>query len=210
MTPDMDDVKRLPRKERAARTRREIVRAAAEEFRLSGYHGATMAAIARRAGVAVQTVYFVFHTKPLLLTAVIDTAVMGEEDPVPPELTRWWQEGTSTAAGRRALELFVHNVATIEQRAATISRVAATATPTDEEVVAVVAHHARLRRNGYRAYVEAMDARGLLAVEVDEATDVLLSLVGPEMFLVLTEARGWSVERYVAWTTEALARLLLR
>jgi AcrR family transcriptional regulator len=206
----MDDVKGLPRKERAARTRREVVRAAAEEFRASGYHGATMAAIARRAGVAVQTVYFVFHTKPLLLTAVIDAAVMGEENPVPPELTQWWQEGTTTADGRRALELFVHNVAAIEQRAAALSRVAATAALTDEDVVAVVAHHARLRRDGYRAYVEAMDARGLLAVDVDEANDVMLSLVGSEMFLVLTEDRRWSLQRYVAWTTEALGRLLLQ
>jgi hypothetical protein len=160
--------------------------------------------------VAVQTVYFVFHTKPLLLTAAIDAAVTRDEDPVPPELTEWAREGTSTADGRRALELFVHNVAVIEQRAAALNRVAATAALTDDEVVAVVAHHARLRRDGYRAYVESMDARGFLAVDVDEATDVLLSLVSSEMFLVLTEDRGWSVERYIAWTTEALVRLLLR
>jgi AcrR family transcriptional regulator len=206
----MDDVKGQPRKQRAAQTRRAIVRAAAEEFRLSGYHGATMAAVGRRAGVAVQTVYFVFHTKPLLLTAAIDAAVLGEDDPIPPELNPWWQEGTTTPDGRRAIELFVHNVATLEQRAAALNRVAAAAALTDEDVIAVVAHHARLRHAGYRAYVDAMHARGLLAVDVDEATDVLLSLVGSEMFLVLTEDRGWSMERYVAWTTAALCRLLLQ
>lgn len=72
-------VKGPTRKERSERTRRAIVQAATDEFRASGYHGTTMAAIARRAGVAVQTVYFVFHTKPLLLTATIDQAVMGDE-----------------------------------------------------------------------------------------------------------------------------------
>ena len=91
----MGQVKGLSRKERAARTRRAIVAAATGEFRESGYHGTTMAAIAKRAGVAVQTVYFVFHTKPLLLTAAIDDAVMGPDEPTPPELTAWWQEETT-------------------------------------------------------------------------------------------------------------------
>ena len=45
-----------------------------------------MAAIAQRAGVAVQTVYFVFHTKAELLSRVIDAAVLGP-DPNPPEET---------------------------------------------------------------------------------------------------------------------------
>ncbi len=39
----------------------------------------------RAAGVRVQTVYFGSHTKPLLLTAAIDTAVMSEQDPTAPD-----------------------------------------------------------------------------------------------------------------------------
>ena len=147
---------------------------------------------------------------PLLLTAAIDAAVLGEDQPTPPELTPWWQEGTTTPDGRRAIELFVDNVATLEARAAPLNRVAAAASLTDEEVVAVVAHHARLRHAGYRAYIDTMHARGLLAVDADEATDVLLSLVGSDLFLVLTEDRGWSAQRYAAWTTAALCWLLLR
>src|SRR5215218_9947783 len=130
----MNDVKSIPRAERAARTRRTIVRAAAEEFRLRGYHGATMSAIAERAGVAVQTVYFVFHTKPALLTAAIDSAVIGEVDPVPPEQTLWWQEGITTLDGPRAIELFITNVSEINMRAATLDRVALAASTTGPEL----------------------------------------------------------------------------
>ena len=129
----MDNVNRVSRNQRAAHTRRKIIAAATEEFRASGYHGTTMSAIAERAGVAVQTVYFVFHTKPALLTAAFDTAVMGEVDPVPPELTRWWQEGTATLDGRRAVELFITNVSDINMRAATLDRVALAASTTDPE-----------------------------------------------------------------------------
>ena len=207
----MSDVKGLTRKQRSERTRRAIVQAADEEFRANGYHGTTMAGIARRAGVAVQTVYFVFHTKPLLLTATIDQAVMGDEEPTPPELTEWWQEGTSTKDGRRALEVFVANVGAIEVRAAVLDRVARAAATTDPEVVDVLAHHERLREAGFRSYLETLVERELLRKDVtlDEATDVLLTLVGSATFAEFTEGRGWSLERWADWTTTTLAGLLL-
>lgn len=204
------DVKPVPRRERAARTRRAIVAAATEEFRTAGYHGTTMAAIARRAGVAVQTVYFVFHTKPALLTAAIDHAVMGD-DALPPDQTLWWQEATTTADGTRALTVFVSEVTVINARAAALDRVADAAATTDPELGAVVAHHAALRMAGFRAYVDTLAARGLLKGGLDsgEATDVLLTLVGSHVFYDFTEGRGWPVERYVAWTVDVLGATLL-
>ena len=93
------DVKDLPRREQARRTRLRIIRAAHAEFIERGYHGATMAAIARRAGVATQTVYFVFHTKAELASGVIDTAVLGP-DPTVPQDSTWWAE--MRAAAHRA------------------------------------------------------------------------------------------------------------
>jgi AcrR family transcriptional regulator len=207
----MDDVKRLTRRERARRTRAAIVRAATEEFRARGYHGATMAAIAQRAGVAVQTVYFVFGTKPALLTATIDDAVMGESDPVPPARTEWWREGTSTADGGRAIRLFATNVAAILERSAALDRVAAAASATDPEIVDLVRHHDSMRAHSYRDYMDSLASRGLLRADrdVSEATDVLLTLVGSNVFLDFTEGRGWSRQHYVDWASETLCTLLL-
>ena len=73
----MADVK-TSRREKAARTRARIIEAAHAEFLERGFHGATVTSIAKRAKVAPQTVYFVFHTKAELISAVIDAAVMGE------------------------------------------------------------------------------------------------------------------------------------
>jgi AcrR family transcriptional regulator len=206
----VSDVKKIPRRERAARTRRAIVAAATHEFRASGYHGTTMAAIAKRAGVAVQTVYFVFHTKPALLTATIDDAVMGGET-TPPELTPWWQEATTTTDGARALEVFVTEVAAINARAASLDRVALAAATTDPEVGDVLAHHEAMRETSFEAYVDTLATRGLLKPGLDatEATDVLLTLAGSNVFLDFTEDRGWPVERYVAWTVDVLRAALL-
>lgn len=210
MLAAVNDVNPVPRKERAARTRRAIVAAATEEFRAAGYHGTTMAAIARRAGVAVQTVYFVFHTKPALLTAAIDHAVMGD-DALPPDRTAWWQEATTTPDGTRALTVFVTEVTTINARAASLDRVAVAAATTDPDLAAVVAHHEALRVRGFRAYADTLAGRRLLKQGLDpaEATDVLLTLVGSHVFLDVTEGRGWSVERYIGWTVDVLGTTLL-
>ena len=207
----MDNVNSHSRKARAARTRATIIKAATEEFRANGYHGTTMAAIAKRARVAVQTVYFVFHTKPALLTAAIDNAVMGEDDPAPPEQTSWWQEATTTTDGWQAIELFVTNVAVIITRSAVLDRVAVAAATTDPEIVDLIAHHASLRTQGFRTFIDTLVSRGLLREELDpaEATDVLLTLAGADVFLNLTEGRGWTLQRYVTWTAEALCSLLL-
>lgn len=206
-----DEVKGLSRRERAARTRRKIVDAAATEFRANGYHGTTMAAIAKRAGVAVQTVYFVFNTKPSLLTATIDHAVMGTDE-LPPQDMPWWEESTTTLDGRRALELFVTNTARIEGRAAVLDRVAQAASTTDPDIIDLVAHHDAMRSAGFGQYVETLDERGLLAPDCDprEVTDVLLTILGSDVYLNFTEDRGWSVDRYVSWATNTLCTLLLR
>ena len=63
------------RRDRARATRLRITRAAYDLFCERGYTATTMAEIAESAGVAVQTVYFAFHTKSELLSRTYDFAV---------------------------------------------------------------------------------------------------------------------------------------
>ena len=185
--------------------------AATTEFCANGYQGTTMAAIARRAGVAVQTVYFVFNTKPALLTATIDHAVMGDDNRPPQEMP-WWQESTTTHDGQRALELFAIHTARIEARAAALDKVAQAASLTDPDIRRLLARHETLRSTGFAEYVEALAGRGLLAPDCrpEEMTDVLLTLLGSDVYLALTQTRGWPIDRYVSWATNTLATLFLR
>ena len=60
------------RRQRSLRTRARIVDAAARLFVDDGYVATTIEAVADAAGVAVQTVYYVFGTKRNLLAAVLD------------------------------------------------------------------------------------------------------------------------------------------
>ena len=57
----------LTRRERSRATHWRIVEAAHRLFTIQGYASTTMGQVAEAAGVAVQTVYFVFHTKAALL-----------------------------------------------------------------------------------------------------------------------------------------------
>ncbi len=184
-----------------------MLRAAIEVFAEEGY-AARMADIADRAGVAVQTVYFVFHTKPELLQACFDYAVLGPERLVPPEQPLF--RGIATArSGRAALRAFVAGNTEIVERVATTDEVARAALH-EPEAVAVVAASERLRRDGYRDLLATIAARFPLrdGLDLEEATDVLLMYGGSATYLALARA-GWTRERFEDWLTDTLARTLL-
>jgi len=82
-----------------------------------------MTAVAERAGVAVQTVYFVFHTKAALLQACYELAVLGEEDPRPLHMQPWRSEMQAATSGTEALRTFANGYASIAPRAAVLDDV---------------------------------------------------------------------------------------
>ena len=185
-----------------------MLRAAIEVFAEEGYVGARMADIAARAGVAVQTVYFVFHTKPELLQACFDHAVLGPEGVVPPEQSLF--SGVETArSGRAALRAFVAGNTAIVERVATTDEVARAALH-EPEAVAVVENSERLRREGYREMLASIAERFPLrtGLALDEATDVLLMYGSSATYLALVRA-GWSRQQFEEWLTDTLARTLL-
>src|SRR4051812_44549341 len=71
------------RRERAEEERRatrsRVIDAATRLFVANGYTGTTMAAIAREAGVAMQSVYSAGRSKADLLHAAVDRAVAGDD-----------------------------------------------------------------------------------------------------------------------------------
>ena len=68
------------RARQAAQTRRSIIEAAGALFAERGWSTATLPVIAERAGVSVDTIYATFGTKVALLMAVVDVAIMGDDD----------------------------------------------------------------------------------------------------------------------------------
>jgi AcrR family transcriptional regulator len=211
----MADVKRS-RREKAAQTRARIIEAAHAEFLDRGFHGATIASVATRAGVATQTVYFVFHTKAELISAVIDAQVMAPDPATgevrPPELMPWWQEMVTDPDPVSTLVRFVRGVAPLYERAAAVSEVLRAAALTDDEVRRTHEHHMRLQREGFGGVVRLVAEKGTLRDGLDEAraTDVLLTVFGDSTYHLLRTEHGWSHETVLAWFEAVLPDLLLR
>lgn len=198
------------RKERTLVTRRRMVGAAYRLFCEKGYVATTMEAIARESHVAVPTLYFTFRTKGAILGEVLGAAVMGFDEPVGPEDALWYRAFEAQPDPRRALKILVENTAPILRRVAPL--LAAThAAAGDPEVTAISGLSEERRRDGYRVIVRQIAAKGGLrqGLTVARATDILLVLLGPQLFDALESGRGWSPAETNRWVVEVLSQQLL-
>jgi AcrR family transcriptional regulator len=198
------------RRERAQATRRRILRAAHELFCDRGYTGTRMTDVAAAAGVAVQTVYFTFHTKAELLQACYERGVLGEDDPLPPPRQPWWAEMMAATSAPETIRQFVAGNASIAARVAVLDDVVRSAAH-EPDAVAVRARTEQLRREGYRDVVRHIAERfGLRdGVDVDTATDIALTLAGPAVYRTLMVDYRWPPDKYVDWISRTLAQALL-
>jgi AcrR family transcriptional regulator len=197
---------RLPRRERARATERRIVRAAYTLFCDQGYADTTMAQVAEAAGVAVQTVYFTFHTKAALLARAYQLAVGGEHEPRIPQQQPWYAAMVSEPDLVRALRHLVTGVGEILRRVTPLYLVARVTADSDPDTARVLASSEKLRADGYRGALELLHAKAELrpGLTLERATDVLLLLLGRDAYHALVDERGWSHEEWVNWTVSAV------
>ena len=187
-----------------------ITKAAASLFCERGYTGTTIADIAAAAGVAVQTVYFVFHTKVDVLNSAYTLAVMGEDEPAVPQQQAWYRQAVAEPDASAATRLVVKGVSEILRRVAPLDLAVRTAAAGDPEAAAFLAQNERMRADGYREMVSFLrDKRPLReGVTEESATDILLVLASPEFYRALAAERGWTHEDWVAWVSAVLAEQL--
>jgi AcrR family transcriptional regulator len=200
------------RKERAAATRARIIRAAHELFSSIGYNGTTMRSVAERSGVAVQTVYFVFHTKAELLSATAEDVAAGASSPSPVPDRPWFREAMETSDARRTIALAVEHGVDIYRRSAPLAHAIREAALVDPEVHEFWSRIQASRKRAMRLLVERIAAVDRLrdGLDVDRATDVMHAMVSHETYLELVQDSGWRVGDYKAWLYGSVCRLLLR
>lgn len=198
------------RRKRADATRRRMVEAAAKLFGQRGYAGTTMSAIAAQAGVAVQTIYFTFHSKTVLLSAVADLAITGGAASEPERLA-WAQAALAEPDPRKRIALVVDSTAQIAPRMLPIIdawRAAMSADPT----AASTYRQRLLSRHGFlRRVIDVTAQRGELAagLQPERATDIFFALTTPESYADFTQLLGWTSAEWRAWVSSSLERELL-
>jgi AcrR family transcriptional regulator len=203
---------RSPRREQQARrTRARIIAAAADRFLARGYAATTMRAVAADAGVALPTVELVFGTKARLLKAVIDTAIAGDDEPVPMLAREWAAQAESTTEAAEFAAVFAQQLTESARRAAGLTLVALEAARIDEDIAAVAAQLMTQRQVMAAWLVDGLLRRSALrgGVEQAVAVDTVWALMDPALFCRLTGDRRWSPARYHRWFTDAIVRLLL-
>ncbi len=212
----------MTRRERALATRRRMLAAAYRLFCAKGYVATTIEAIAAEAGVAVQTVYFTFHTKSAILAETVGAALTGFDSwtGAPPEpvdivdvqreLLDWIGDFDAAPDAAAALAVYVHNGARMLARIAPLTATMHAAAG-DRDSARVMEMAERRRVETFR------DAIGVLAdkpgglrpgLSQQRATDIFLALFSADLYHALLD-RGWSPDEGEDYLRSLLAEQLL-
>jgi TetR/AcrR family transcriptional regulator, regulator of autoinduction and epiphytic fitness len=200
------------RKEQARQTRLQIVESARRLFMERGYEGATLEAIAAKAGVAVDTVYAAFGSKRRLLSRLIDVSLVGDDEGTP-LLER---EGPLSVRREkdpvRQVGLFANDITVIMSRMAPIFSIMRAAAKAEPDVDKMLHNMLDSRFQGMAVFVEVLASNDSLrdGVTAQEAAETVWMLTSAEMYNLATMDRGWSVEKYQQWLADALINLLLK
>jgi AcrR family transcriptional regulator len=203
--------RRSARADKAQATRRRILEAARELFCADGYATTRIEEIAEAAGVAVQTVYFVFGNKRTVLKEVVDLCCRGEDDPVPPLERAWVRKVAATSDPAEQLSMAVRHLRRIHERVSPVLEVLRQAATTDPEIEELWQQNKRHRFEVHRHIVGLLAAGEALRPGLSEqqATDIAYGVMGQELFAVLVVERGWTTARWARWVHGVLSVELL-
>ncbi|MFG3437037.1 TetR/AcrR family transcriptional regulator [Nonomuraea sp. NPDC047897] len=207
----MSDVKRTgKRAEKAKETRRRILAAASELFVRDGYGATNLQDVADKAGVAVQTIYFVFGNKRALLKELVDVTIVGDDEPVATMDRPWYAAALAAGTAQEMVRAYVAGTTSVLERVAPIGKVLEAAVASDPEVAALWPHDVDPRYVVHRRAAETLAGKPGARAEtpVEEAADLLYGLLSPELYLLFVRERGWSRERWERWAGETLGARL--
>ena len=190
------------RERNALQTREQVMVAAAALFEESGWAGTTVVSIAKRAGVAVETVYSGFGSKKQVLRAVVDFAVVGDAEPLPlaeREVFTTLAEGELDDRIVAGIEM----LADIQARLAKLWRTVGEAAASDEEIAGWRRQWEEGRRLDVQRSVEL-----ILRREIDDVDlDLLWGIFSHEVYGMLVLDRGLDRAQYVERMRAAVAAI---
>jgi AcrR family transcriptional regulator len=187
----------------AAATRAKITAAARALFSADGYAGTSIDAVARAAGVAVQTVYASYGTKRAILFAILDQA---DRDAGGDQLTA--SLGAASGNPRKQLEAMVAFTARFYTVNADVVAVARQTAGVEPDLAALWQTGEARRRTAQTPLVKSWAPVLRKGLKPAEALDVLWSMTGADIYHLFVEERGWSVKRFERWAVETLTMLL--
>jgi AcrR family transcriptional regulator len=201
------------RREHAEATRARVVEAAAQVFLDHGYIGATMPAIAARAGVSLQTVYRSAPGKAGLLAAAVRSAVAGgsARADVPVEDRPAIRAIIEEPDPAEQLRLYAHTQPGIWARVGPLLRVLDAAAASEPELRRLQLEEDDQRHAGLTRFAHLLATHGALRTELtpQRAADIITTLCSFSTYDSLISQHGWTREDYEEWLTDMLQHSLL-
>lgn len=191
------------RERRAEETRAALLAAASRSFVERGWSATGMRDVAAEAGVATETLYKHFSSKRILFQAAVDQAIVGDDERL---AVADRPEFAALGAGARADRLAAAARLTreINERTAGFALVLREAAPSDDHIAAMLRATRERQRRDVEAGVALILGRRPTVIE----RDGVWAIVSPEVYLLLVDESGWSLEHYEAWLAATLDRVL--
>lgn len=176
-----------------------------------GWRQATIAGIARAAGVSGETIYAVFGSKKALLEAVVASAVRGQDTSTPllqqdgPKLVN------EAVDQRQQIALFAVDITKVLGRVAPIIAVVRAAAEADPEIEALYRALHEGRRRNLAFVVDAIAGHGAFrqGLSRDAALATVWRLTSPELFILITQVEGLSADQYGHWLKDVITTALI-
>ncbi|MDQ6658644.1 MAG: TetR/AcrR family transcriptional regulator [Actinomycetota bacterium] len=199
------------RLEQAAATRVAVLAAARELFVSHGYSATTVADIAARARVSLDTIYATVGRKPALLRELVETAISGTEQAVPAEQRDYVTRITAADTASDKITIYAHAITAIQQRLAPVFMALRDAAATDADCASLWSEISKRRATNMRAF--AADLRSTTGLRHDltddQVADIIWSMNAAEYWDLLVRERGWTPDQFRDWLIDAWTRLLL-
>lgn len=200
----------MPRKYKSAKrdmgresTRQQILVAARALFRAQGYPQTTIAAVATAAGVANETVYTIFGTKPELLAQVAHYETVGEASGVVTEDSMGKIQAEQSQ--RRRWKLMRTATARVLERSRPINSVIVQAADVDPKIASLWLELEAARRQNVASLVTLLEEVGPLRRSHRECVDITWALSrSTGLFAALRVDCGWSAARAADAVSDAV------
>ncbi len=199
------------REQQATATRRAVLDAARQLFIAQGYGATTVEQIAQRAGVSKPTVFTAVGNKQMVLRAVRDTAIAGDDEPVPVAQRPAADRIRAEPGQRQAVKLLAQHLTGVASRYAQINEVLhAAADGGEADLRELWETEEDQRLTGARFWVEVLTAKGPLrpGLSHGDAVDVMWLLMSPDNYYRLVHRRRWTTQKYQRWLAASITQLM--
>jgi AcrR family transcriptional regulator len=199
------------RRDRALRTRAEVLDSARALFLEQGYAATTMSQIAGGANVSVEMIYKSIGNKHALLKAVLDVAIVGDDEPVPMLQREMVARMRAEPDPRRMLGIYGEHIVVSWPRQVPVQLITRAAAAVDPAARDLWEAMQAERLAGMSLFAQNLADRGFLrpGLTAEDARDVLWALTAPEQYEILVVQRDWPMERVGRFIVDAMIGTLL-